>query len=172
MCNERALIPLPMCNERALITLPMCNERALITLPMCNKRALITLRRANSTQPQFRILPENLQKSPEKTRKERVLSTLTQRRIQILKRSRLHNQTLKKALHTLKRALCTRTQFDSWQKAMESYGKSPRNSQKNPNALERALWRGGGLGSRPKKMYGERLGDGVEYHLMSPTPRR
>jgi len=30
--------------------------------------------------------------------------------------------------------------------------------------------RGGGLGSRPKKMYGERLGDGVEYHLMSPTP--
>ena len=34
------------------------------------------------------------------------------------------------------------------------------------------LRRGGGLGSRPKKMYGERLGDGVEYHLMSPTPRR
>ena len=34
------------------------------------------------------------------------------------------------------------------------------------------LMRGGGLGSRPKKMYGERLGDGVEYHLMSPTPRR
>jgi len=32
--------------------------------------------------------------------------------------------------------------------------------------------RGGGLGSRPKKMYGERLGDGVEFHLMSPTPRR
>jgi len=32
--------------------------------------------------------------------------------------------------------------------------------------------RGGGMGSRPKKMYGERLGDGVEYHLMSPTPRR
>jgi len=32
--------------------------------------------------------------------------------------------------------------------------------------------RGGGLGSRPKKMYGDRLGDGVEYHLMSPTPRR
>ena len=34
------------------------------------------------------------------------------------------------------------------------------------------MWRGGGLGSRPKKMYGERLGDGVENHLMSPTPRR
>ena len=34
------------------------------------------------------------------------------------------------------------------------------------------LHRGGGLGSRPKKMYGERLGHGVEYHLMSPTPRR
>ena len=34
------------------------------------------------------------------------------------------------------------------------------------------LMRGGGLGSRPKKMYGERLGDGVEYHLKSPTPRR
>ena len=36
----------------------------------------------------------------------------------------------------------------------------------------RAISRGGGLGSRPKKMYGERLGDGVEYHLMRPTPRR
>ena len=34
------------------------------------------------------------------------------------------------------------------------------------------VWRGGGLGSRPKKMNGERLGDGVEYHLMKPTPRR
>jgi len=34
------------------------------------------------------------------------------------------------------------------------------------------LPKGGGLGSRPTKMYGERLGDGVEYHLMSPTPRR
>ena len=32
--------------------------------------------------------------------------------------------------------------------------------------------RGGGLGSRPKKMYGEYLRDGVEYHLTSPTPRR
>jgi len=32
--------------------------------------------------------------------------------------------------------------------------------------------RGGGLGSRPKKMYGKRLEDGVENHLMSPTPRR
>jgi len=32
--------------------------------------------------------------------------------------------------------------------------------------------RGGGLGSRSNKMYGERLGNGVEYHLMSPTPRR
>ena len=30
---------------------------------------------------------------------------------------------------------------------------------------------GGGLGSRPKKMYVERLGDGVEYHLMRTTPR-
>ena len=29
--------------------------------------------------------------------------------------------------------------------------------------------RGGGLGSRPKKMYGERLGDGVEYHLIVPV---
>ena len=32
--------------------------------------------------------------------------------------------------------------------------------------------RGGGLGSRPKKMYWEYMRDGVEYHLMSPTPRR
>jgi len=38
--------------------------------------------------------------------------------------------------------------------------------------IGRLLTRGGGLGSRPKKMYGERLGDGVEYHLMRPTPRR
>ena len=38
--------------------------------------------------------------------------------------------------------------------------------------LMRLARRGGGLGSRPKKMYGERLGDGVEYHLMKPTPRR
>jgi len=30
--------------------------------------------------------------------------------------------------------------------------------------------RGWGLGSRPKKMYGERLGDGAEYHLMKRTP--
>ena len=37
---------------------------------------------------------------------------------------------------------------------------------------ERARKRGGGLGSRPKNMYGETLGDGVEYHLMKPTPRR
>ena len=36
----------------------------------------------------------------------------------------------------------------------------------------RVYTRGGGLGSRPKKMYEEYLGDGVEYHLMSPTPRR
>ena len=40
-----------------------------------------------------------------------------------------------------------------------------------PQAL-RQLQRGGGLGSRPQKVYRERLGDGVEYHLMSPTPRR
>ena len=38
--------------------------------------------------------------------------------------------------------------------------------------LSRLLGRGGGLGSRPKKWYGERLGDGVEYHSMKPEPRR
>ena len=38
--------------------------------------------------------------------------------------------------------------------------------------IARLLTRGGGQGSRPKKMYGQRLGDGVEYHLMSPMPRR
>ena len=46
---------------------------------------------------------------------------------------------------------------------------------KQPDAAGAALdhlRRGGGLGSRPKNMYGERLGDGVEYHLMKPTPRR
>ena len=44
-------------------------------------------------------------------------------------------------------------------------------SERRPAKMEGPR-RGGGLGSRPKKMYGERLGDGVEYHLMSPTPRR
>ena len=29
-----------------------------------------------------------------------------------------------------------------------------------------------GAGVETQKMYGERLGDGVEYHIMSPTPRR
>ena len=29
-----------------------------------------------------------------------------------------------------------------------------------------------GAGVETQKMYGKRLGDGVEYHLMSPTPRR
>ena len=40
------------------------------------------------------------------------------------------------------------------------------------DALIHLVRRGGGLGSRPKNMYGETLGDGVEYHLMKPTPRR
>ena len=44
------------------------------------------------------------------------------------------------------------------------------NDTKHTHLLQ--VLRGGGLGSRPKKMYGERLGDGVEYHLMKPTPRR
>jgi len=38
--------------------------------------------------------------------------------------------------------------------------------------ISRVVQRGGGLGSRPKNMYGERLGDGVEYNLMKSTPRR
>jgi len=29
-----------------------------------------------------------------------------------------------------------------------------------------------GAGVETQKMYGERLGDGVEYHSMKPTPRR
>jgi len=29
-----------------------------------------------------------------------------------------------------------------------------------------------GAGVETQKMYGERLMNGVEYHLMSPTPRR
>ena len=51
--------------------------------------------------------------------------------------------------------------------------KHTHNVHKTPNTHDTAPHkRGGGLGSRPKKMYGERLGDGVEYHLMKPTPRR
>ena len=34
------------------------------------------------------------------------------------------------------------------------------------------IGRRGGLGSRPRKMYGERLGDGVEYHSMKPRSHR
>ena len=30
----------------------------------------------------------------------------------------------------------------------------------------------GGWGRNPKKCTWRRLGDGVEYHLMKPTPRR
>jgi len=41
-----------------------------------------------------------------------------------------------------------------------------------PSNLEDLCREVGGWGRDPKKMYGERLGDGVEYHLMSPTPRR
>jgi len=61
--------------------------------------------------------------------------------------------------------------------------KSPIYPQKSPMCPQKVCAKGllrkkfskgevGGLGSRPKKMYGERLGDGVEYHLMSPMPRR
>jgi len=45
-------------------------------------------------------------------------------------------------------------------------------SNQSSKPIYSATVRGGGLGSRPQKMYGERLGDGVEYHLMKPTPRR
>ena len=37
---------------------------------------------------------------------------------------------------------------------------------------KREMTRGGGLGSRPKKNVRGEIGDGVEYHLMKPTPRR
>ena len=50
--------------------------------------------------------------------------------------------------------------------------KSIRTRRTSKIHLNRDKERGGGLGSRPKKMYGERLGDGVEYHLIKPTPRR
>jgi len=45
-------------------------------------------------------------------------------------------------------------------------------TRKGFEVSSRLLRRGGGLGSRPKKMYGERLGNGVECHLMKPTTRR
>ena len=51
-------------------------------------------------------------------------------------------------------------------------GWEDRTHKQQPLAQQELVTRGGGLGSRPKKMYGERLGDGVEYHLMKPTPRR
>ena len=54
----------------------------------------------------------------------------------------------------------------------KSHGQNSGSLEKFQKSSRDAVPRGGGLGSRPKKMYGERLGDGVEYHLMSPTPRR
>ena len=61
-------------------------------------------------------------------------------------------------------------QHRKWVTSCVSHSYSALNSF--PNSRIRHVTRGGGLGSRPKKMYGERLGDGVEYHLMKPTPRR
>jgi len=57
--------------------------------------------------------------------------------------------------------------------AKETYNfKEPTKSRGRESVKSRLYrhYKSGGLGSRPKKMYGERLGDGVEYHLMSPTP--
>ena len=54
----------------------------------------------------------------------------------------------------------------------KSHGQNSGSLEKFQKSSRDAVPRGGGLGSRPKKMYGERLGDEVEYHLMSPTPRR
>ena len=55
----------------------------------------------------------------------------------------------------------------------DSYARSVLSDSYARSILKSAiLMRGGGLGSRPQKMYGERLGDGVEYHSMKPTPRR
>ena len=63
-----------------------------------------------------------------------------------------------------------------WNRNSNSYSKlcylSSNNIVWSRNLLKLFPGRGGGLGSRPKKMYGGRLGDGVEYHSMKPTPRR
>ena len=55
----------------------------------------------------------------------------------------------------------------SWLEYVLLFTRLPHTIESYPRTM-----RGGGLGSRPKKMYGERLGDGVEYHLMKPTSRR
>jgi len=55
------------------------------------------------------------------------------------------------------------------QRPATHYNTGDTDHRQHANSWQR---RGGGLGSRPKKMWGERLGDGVEYHLMKPTPRR
>ena len=65
-----------------------------------------------------------------------------------------------------------KTRWRGGERERASKRESEREGHKHKRESERETKRGGGLGSRPKKMYGERLGDGVEYHLMSPTPRR
>jgi len=66
----------------------------------------------------------------------------------------------------------TRLDLECWHSCVRKKKKNSNHSCVTHDLLLCVILRGGGLGSRPKKMYGERLGDGVEYHLMKPTPRR
>jgi len=74
-------------------------------------------------------------------------------------------------------SLCLISLTMTWDTVCLETWRSPRHSHVPSHTMSRNMsathsTRGGGLGSRPNKMYGERLGDGVQYHLMSPTPRR
>jgi len=101
--------------------------------------------------------------------------------------AKMHRLPYKLQVISRKRATNSRALLQKMTcKDKASYGSSPPCTQSGGHTriakpretslyfCKRALHirRGGGLGSRPKKMYGERLGDGVEYHLMEPTPRR
>ena len=59
----------------------------------------------------------------------------------------------------------------AWRIAGCRFSPSQQHTTRKISESDQPTTRGGGLGSRPKKMHGERSGDGVEYHLMSPTPR-
>ena len=78
-------------------------------------------------------------------------------------------RALRKRLYSAKETWDFIDPTDRSQRIGEKY-KTSIHSYTNTSRMD--TMRGGGLGSRPKKMYWEYLGDGVEYHLMSPTPRR
>jgi len=95
----------------------------------------------------------------------------------------LHKQTNKKTRSYRQNQLCLDWHNKNVERALYIFKETSKEAsvhmdlcvlflENTTHEIMHLILRGGGLGSRPKKMYGERLGDGVEYHLMKPTPRR